>query len=260
MNTARSALSAIGLVFDGVSVGSHPLVIRFMKGVYNKRPSLPRYSVTWDVSKVLNYLRTLSPVKSLSLKLLSFKLVMLISLTLACRTQALHLLDIRQMVKSKEGYTLMYSGLLKHSKPGKDNPVAVLKSYPPDRSLCVVFVLKEYLHRTLLLRSSVTQLVISFVKPHKAVTKSSISRWLRTVMISSGINCDVFKVHSIRAATTSKARNELLPMEQILSTAGWSNTRTFARFYDKPMEQSVSFAESVLNMKERLQHSEPSSD
>ena len=35
VNTARSALSAIGIIIDGFAVGSHPLVVRFMKGVYN---------------------------------------------------------------------------------------------------------------------------------------------------------------------------------------------------------------------------------
>ena len=32
INTARSALSAMGIVCDGFSIGSHPLVVRFMKG------------------------------------------------------------------------------------------------------------------------------------------------------------------------------------------------------------------------------------
>ena len=32
INTARSALSALGLMFDNVLVGVHPLVVRFMKG------------------------------------------------------------------------------------------------------------------------------------------------------------------------------------------------------------------------------------
>lgn len=234
-------------MLDGFSVGSHPLVTRFLKGVYNQRPSLPRYSVTWDVSKVLCYLRTLSPVKKLSLGLLSCKLVMLISLTLACRTQAVHLLDIRNMIKSKEGFTLMYSGLLKTSKPGKDNPVAHLKGYPPDRRLCVVRVLKEYLLRTSDLRNDETKLLISYVKPHKAVAKATVSRWLRTVMSNSGINCDQFKVHSIRSASASKAASECVPMEQILSTAGWSNAKTFAMFYNKPLQCTPGFVEAVLN-------------
>ena len=34
MNTARSALSAVILPSDNVSIGSHPVVSRFMKGIY----------------------------------------------------------------------------------------------------------------------------------------------------------------------------------------------------------------------------------
>ena len=59
INSARSALSAVGLVFDGFTAGAHPLVIRFFKGVYNLRPPVARYNEIWDVGIVLNYLKTL---------------------------------------------------------------------------------------------------------------------------------------------------------------------------------------------------------
>lgn len=212
LNTARSALSAVGIIIDGFSVGSHPIVIRYMKGVFNERPSLPRYSETWDVSLVLKYLQKLSPVKDLSLKLLTFKLAMLISLTLACRTQSIHLLDIRGLSKRKDSFILLYSNVLKHSKPGKDNPMAILRAYPPDRRLCVVYALKEYLNRTEQLRNGYTSLFISYMKPHKPVTRETISRWLRTVMCSAGINCEQFKTHSIRGAAVSKAKVNCVPV------------------------------------------------
>ena len=61
INSARSALSAIGLVQDGFSVGSHPLVIRLLKGANNMKPPQSRYSETWDASLVLAYLKTLTP-------------------------------------------------------------------------------------------------------------------------------------------------------------------------------------------------------
>lgn len=81
INTARSALSSYGIQHSGVSIGSNNLVIRFFKGVFNLRPGKPRYCETWDVSKVLTFLRKLSPVKSISHKDLTLKLVMLIALT-----------------------------------------------------------------------------------------------------------------------------------------------------------------------------------
>jgi hypothetical protein len=45
------------------------------------QPTLPRYTHTWDVEKVLSVLRKISPVKHLSLKDLTMKLCMLIALT-----------------------------------------------------------------------------------------------------------------------------------------------------------------------------------
>ncbi|XP_060574268.1 uncharacterized protein LOC132731984 [Ruditapes philippinarum] len=146
INTARSALSAIGIVKDGFSIGSHPIVIRYMKGIFNLRPSVPKYCETWDVSSVLAYLRKLSPVSKLSLKLLTLKLCMLIALTLASRVQSIYLLDIKDMRKCSSSYILQYSGLLKQCRAGLSNPVAELKSYPPDRRLCVVFVLNPFPH------------------------------------------------------------------------------------------------------------------
>ena len=82
INTARCALSAIGIVKEGFAIGAHPLIVRFMKGIFNLRPTNSRYCEIWDVSKVLLYLQKLSPVSKLSLKLLTYKLAMLIALTL----------------------------------------------------------------------------------------------------------------------------------------------------------------------------------
>lgn len=247
INTARSALSATGLIIDGHAAGAHPLVVRYMKGVFNLRPVKPKYQETWDVSNVLMFLRKLSPVCKLSLKLLTYKLCMLIALTLASRSQSVHLLDITDMKRGYAGYTLQYRGLLKQTRPGFSNPVAQLMAYPADRRLCVVFVLKEYLDRTKGVRNGQTPLFLSFVKPHKAVTKSTISRWLRMVMFKSGIDCQKYATHSIRSASVSKAQKNFVPIDDILKVAGWSNSQTFAKFYNKPIiDQSQIFSNAVL--------------
>ncbi|XP_045135592.1 uncharacterized protein LOC123518690 [Portunus trituberculatus] len=67
INTARGALSSLGIVIDGCRAGNHPLVVRFMKGVFNIRPQQPRCTVTWDVAPVLDKLRSLHPLHKLSL-------------------------------------------------------------------------------------------------------------------------------------------------------------------------------------------------
>ena len=75
INTARSAVS---LRYTMLPLGSHPLISRFMKGVFNLKPTLPKTSVTWDAGKVFKFLKTWHPAKKLSLiQLLSIKVVLL---------------------------------------------------------------------------------------------------------------------------------------------------------------------------------------
>lgn len=67
-------------------------------------------------------------------------------------------------------------------------------------------------------------------------------------MAVSRFNRQVYKAHSTRTASVSAAADSSVPMESILSTAGWSSERTFAKFYKKPILRSQrTFAESVLS-------------
>jgi hypothetical protein len=78
IKTARSVLS--GYLLDttfsstNYTMTNHPLLVRYMKGVFNSRKPTPKYSETWDVNVVLNYLEKLFPLDKLSLKDHSFKL------------------------------------------------------------------------------------------------------------------------------------------------------------------------------------------
>ena len=55
LNSYRSAISSVHEKVDGYEVGQHPLVTRLIKGAFHERPPQPRYSETWDVSKVTAY-------------------------------------------------------------------------------------------------------------------------------------------------------------------------------------------------------------
>lgn len=146
LNMARSALSTFIYIND-LSVGQHSLVKRFLKSAFNKRPSLPRYNVTWDVTLVLNYLKTLSPNKRLSLSFLTKKLVVLLLLLSGQRGQSIHLLDVRNMTLTFSTATFRIADLIKTTRPGSHTCIheVAFKAYAPDRRLCVVTVLKEYL-------------------------------------------------------------------------------------------------------------------
>ena len=67
INLIRSAVSTTHLPVDGTLFGQHPL----FKGVYNSRPSQPRYAHAWDSQTVMNHITQLGDNRSLSLKHMS---------------------------------------------------------------------------------------------------------------------------------------------------------------------------------------------
>ena len=111
-----------------------------------------------------------------------------------------------------------------------------MKAYPADRRLCVMLYLHHYISRTKQLRGDEKHLFISYVKPHKRVSKQTISRWIKEVMKSAGIDTDNFKPHSTRAAATSAAARCEVPIADILNKAGWKNEKTFQKYYRKPLQ------------------------
>ena len=220
---------------NNVAVGSHPLVTRLLKGVYNLRTPSPRYSSTWDITKVTSYLKTLFPLDQLSLKSLTLKTVMLCALSSALREQTLCALDIKFLNKSGNSLSFTVCERLKTSRPGKSTRKVEFLSLPEDNSLCPVATLTEYLSRTEGLRKSAsseeTRLFISFIKPHKAVSTATVARWIKSVLSAAGIHTSVIKPHSVRGAAVTHKYVQGVPVADILRMADWSNENTFRKYY-----------------------------
>lgn len=138
LNTARCALSTVCFTSEHYTFGQHPLVCRFIKGIFECRPSLPRYQETWDVTVVLAYLAKLGPPEKLSLKNLTLKVVMLMALLSGQRRQTLHTLSIDCMQMSADKCVFSINSLLKTSRPGKHLSCIEFQAYAPDVSLCIV--------------------------------------------------------------------------------------------------------------------------
>jgi hypothetical protein len=153
--------------------GSHPLVCRFMKGVFETKPSLPRYSETWDVTIVINYLAALGPPDGLTMKVLTYKVVMLLALLSGQRRQTLHALDINGMQLDSDKCIFTIRTLLKTSRVGHHLPPIKLLAFKPDPALCIVTHLERYIDRTRDLRGNQAQLLIVF--------KNHIKRFLQTL-------------------------------------------------------------------------------
>ena len=86
----------------------------------------------------------------------------------------IHLL-LRSILSKVDQGTLTLSSLLKRIT----NDV---------ESLCVFTHLKEYLCRTRIIRGTESYLLVSFVKPHKRVSRDNISRWVKISLDTAGID------------------------------------------------------------------------
>ena len=169
LNTARSASSSFLQLDNGLTIGTHPLIRRFLKGVFVLRPALPRYNATWDVNIVLKYLKSLSPLSSLSLLQLSQKLLMLLAILSGQRGQTFHMIDIRNIYISEDSVKFVIGDLLKTSSPKSHLAEMNFVSYKSDMDLCIVHTISTYLQQTDQLRGSVTRLFITTQKPHRVL-------------------------------------------------------------------------------------------
>ena len=243
LNTARSALSSI-ITLSSNSFGTHPLVCRFLKGVFESRPSLPRHNIIWDVRIVLDYFKTFETAETLTLKMLTLKLTMILDLISAQRCQTLKALSLDSMSCVDDKYVLYFNNLLKASRPGKHLETSIVKQYVLDAELCLFTLLTEYIRRTRTIRGNAKQLLLSFQKPFNVVSTDTISRWLKTVLKLAAIK--EFSGSSTRAASSSAASKASISVDAILEAAGWSNAKTFQKYYNKPLQLKTDFGYLLL--------------
>ena len=111
------------LPIDGFQVGQRPLVSRLLRGVFNSRPPERKYSETWEVSRVLSYVRSLGSNEALSLKLLTTKLVVVLALVLASRCSDLIRLTLKGRKYSAGGAELQCNGLSKTASQARSKEI-----------------------------------------------------------------------------------------------------------------------------------------
>ena len=243
INTARSSLSTI---FDNPSFGNTTAVQQFMRGVYNLRPNIPRYKATWDVSIVLRHLEKCAPIKYLSLQQLSHKLTTLLALVTGQRVQTLHALSLTHCHIQKDMITFNIQSILKHSTPkNKTSNTIDIPAFHENKRICPVFCCIAYIKRTRMLRGETKELFINHQKPYKPVSKATISRWIKVTLNKAGINTNIYKAHSTRAASTSAAA-KTIDIGTVLRAASWTNVSTFRRLYQKEVPVKGAFGKSIL--------------
>ena len=221
---------------DGVPIGQHPIITRLVTGVFNVRPPIPRYSNTWDVQKVLNYLDSQGKQTPLSLKALTLRTAFLLAITRPSRSADLSQLNIIRIRSGAKGISFLPAPLAKQSRQGKPIESFYFPAFLANTAICPLKTLDTYLDKTKQLRENENRLFISFIKPHKAVTFSSIARWLKTILEEAGIDSFTFGAHSTHGASASVTAKGEVTLEEILKATNWSSESVFQRFYHKKVD------------------------
>ena len=255
INNYRSAISALYEPIDGLPVGQHPRVKALLKGISKEGPPLPKYSFVWDVGQVLQYMKSTMPNNNeLTPKDLTQKLVSLMGLTALSRGSELHALSIRGICKANNSDKIFPSGNLKHSKQGKANQPILFHGFPKDISLCPVSCIDAYLNITKPWREKLTSdqkdlFWLSFAPPHKPVSKSTITRWILSLLGRAGIDTNTFKSHSLRSASSSKVSKVGLTTKDVLERGNWKGTSVWEKHYHKNIATSSErYTTCLLNM------------
>lgn len=234
INTARSAVSTVCQILHNKQIGDDILVKRFMRGIFNTRPSLPRYVQTWDPDVALCKLDR--EYSTQSLPSLSKKLVFLMTLLAGQRVSTIGGIKLQDVHLGKDKVTVVISNLVKQSNPGNHQRPLTFHKFAVNGNLCVVTLLKKYIEMTSSLRSgehNSSNLFITTVKPHHHASVNTLSNWIRSVLQDCGLKN--FGPHSLRGAATSAWSRASVPIDDILKAAGWRSESIFQRFYNRPV-------------------------
>ena len=253
ISSARSALANVISIPGVPSISEHPLVKRFLKGVYNLRPPVPRYSHIWDTSIVIQYLRSLDN-HVIPFKFLVYKLVTLLTLLSGQRVSTLHKFRTDEMQVRTTDVLFYVSALLKQDQPNRrPKDPFIYHAYPADTHLCPVTLIHGYLHlRNALVPPTEKAFFITHGKPFHAASKDTLARWVKDTMVRSGVDTAVFKPHSCRSASTSAAKAAGVPLATILKCGQWSKESNFYKFYERDIlwddvTDTQAFGESMLH-------------
>ena len=95
---ARSGLSSLITIKGYLKLSDHPLISRYLKGIYNRHPPLLKYVDIWDLILLLKSYEQKENKDCLEFKKLFKKTVMLFIILGACRKQALFVLSVNNIV------------------------------------------------------------------------------------------------------------------------------------------------------------------
>ena len=235
----RSAINSICTMDSYSDITKHPLLRRHMRGIFNINPPQPRYAKIWDISLVFNFIVSLGDNATMPFINLSRKVATLLILLSGKRKNSIDSFDVDRMDLTPTSCTFIPGNLLKHSRPNFPIQPITYRHFPHKTSLCPVQAIADYYVRRLELKMVTvnTKFFVISTPPYSPAHKDTIGNWVKWTLSNSGVNTNMYKPHSCRSASTSKASSLGMPLHTILQSADWSNEKTFYNYYKKVIEE-----------------------
>ena len=222
---------------------------------------------SWNLVLVLECLSQapFEPLHQASLKHLTYKCVLLLSIACSGRISEIHALAFDKISHSKDWKTVylepksdflaknQHSHSITHSRSftlkalvppaHKTNFTAGSPeecNYNKNKLFCPVRVLRYYLSRTKFRRNAHTSALFVSLQPnHRGdITKQSIANWVRhTIKLCYALvgenhdNLGRASIHEIRAITSSVKFERNLSIASIIKSCVWKNHHTFTKYY-----------------------------
>jgi site-specific recombinase XerD len=260
VSTLRMYLSAVSQTLrqlGGADLSASPVLSQLIRSFLLERPTSLKRFPDWDLSLVLRSLLShpYEPLKTADFRWLSYKTLFLVMLGSARRRSEIHALDARRVAWKAD-----YSEVLLYPVPGflpkilataeggeRFQPIRIPaltnligpSRDEPDRLLCPVRALRQYLNRSKTRRSGTSRLFISLQAGRdRDLHPNTLASWVKEVIRYAYWRASrdkelqgSIRVHELRSLGASLAVQATFSLDSVLQACTWKEHSTFSSHY-----------------------------
>jgi len=235
INNFRSTVSTTAPWYNGVPLGKSELVCRLMDAIERERPPQPRYDSTWNLQTLFDYVKSLGPNSQLSLPVLREKCVTLLKITMIARSSDIDKIKF-STIEIDEERMCFQMNRPKNFRKGDPGQISISR-LSNDEDLCPVVTLLEYLERTSGNHRPNDKIFLSVRPPYKEIDVQTIAKDTLRMMEKAGIDISKFKAHSTRSASSSRAIDLGVSVDEVMEQGRWKSRSVFQRFYNRSQKK-----------------------
>ena len=194
-------------------------------------PPLPHIKgdYVWDPDMILDLFRHWPDNRNLSLIDLSRKTATLIMLCMARhQIDVVNLSLVHAQCGVREYVFILQHPSKTYKSAGLQGQTVRIKRFQ-EKKVCPYNAICHYIQRTSRIRK--TQFLLITTMDHNPIAPATLSRWVKSVLTEAGVDVQVFKPHTTRAAAASKYAMNSRNLDETLKLGCWKGTSTFYQHY-----------------------------